>query len=475
MPERLPVDQSHRDRIVKVRDTNQFVEAGAGSGKTRALVDRVEALVLDDAIPLEQIAAITFTEKAAAELRDRVRQRFEATAHDGNAHDDPQRRDRADEALLQLDGAAIGTLHSFAQRLLGEHPVEAGLPPGVDVLDEISSQVEFEQRWQVFLDALLDDDTMAHTLLCLEACGVRLDDLRSLTLQMADNWDLVEERLDFDAPTPPTFDRSGLLTRIDDILELGQYAAHDDSLLARFPDLRDNRADLAGAFDDIDALAIATDMGSARKAARTIRVSNKGNKHKWTIDVADVRAAFANLIAACDDAVAEVTTAALAHMAARLGRFVLDTAEERREIGRLEFHDLLVRARRLLRSPEHGVAVRHSLGTQYPRLLLDEFQDTDPIQIELAVLIAADPTIDITARQGVARDRDPSWEPLPCRRSEAVDLPIPSGRHRHLSHRPRAHLGSPRPHRQLPHHRTDHRMDQRHLRRLDRRRAGKPG
>ena len=73
VPERLPVDQSHRDRIVKVRDTNQFVEAGAGSGKTRALVDRVEALVLDDAIPLEQIAAITFTEKAAAELRDRVR------------------------------------------------------------------------------------------------------------------------------------------------------------------------------------------------------------------------------------------------------------------------------------------------------------------------------------------------------------------------------------------------------------------
>ena len=53
MPERLPADQAHRDRIVSVRDANQFVEAGAGSGKTRALVDRVEALVLDDGIPLE--------------------------------------------------------------------------------------------------------------------------------------------------------------------------------------------------------------------------------------------------------------------------------------------------------------------------------------------------------------------------------------------------------------------------------------
>ena len=90
MPERLPADQAHRDRIVSVRDANQFVEAGAGSGKTRALVDRVEALVLDDGILLDQIAAITFTEKAAAELRDRVRQRFE-----GVDHDDPARRARA--------------------------------------------------------------------------------------------------------------------------------------------------------------------------------------------------------------------------------------------------------------------------------------------------------------------------------------------------------------------------------------------
>ena len=265
VPERLPVDQSHRDRIVKVRDTNQFVEAGAGSGKTaRSSIGWRRSC---STMPSPSNTSRDHLHRESRRRTSRPRPAaFRSDAHDSTVVDDPQRRDRA-EALLQLDGAAIGTLHSFAQRLLGEHPVEAGLPPGVDVLDEISSQVEFEQRWQVFLDALLDDDTMAHTLLCLEACGVRLDDLRSLTVQMADNWDLVEERLDFDAPTPPTFDRSGLLTRIDDILELGQYAAHDDSLLARFPDLRDNRADLAGALDDIDALAIATDMGSARKAA----------------------------------------------------------------------------------------------------------------------------------------------------------------------------------------------------------------
>ena len=138
-------------------------------------------------------------------------------------------------------------------------------------------------------------------------------------------------------------------------------------------------------------------MGSAARRRGRYEVRNKGNKHKWTIDVADVRAAFADLIAACDDAVAEVTTAALAHMAARLGRFVLDTAEERREIGRLEFHDLLVR-RRLLRSPEHGVAVRHSLGTAVSPPVARRVPGHRPDPDRTRGPDRADPTIDITGK-----------------------------------------------------------------------------
>ena len=90
----------------------------------------------------------------------------------------------------------------------------------------------------------------------------------------------------------------------------------------------------------------------------------------------------------CDEAVSEVTTAALAYVGARIGRFVLETVEERRQSGRLQFHDLLVRARKLLRHKELGAEVRASLHQKYTHLLLDEFQDTDPIQIEIAVLIA---------------------------------------------------------------------------------------
>ena len=73
---------------------------------------------------------------------------------------------------------------------------------------------------------------------------------------------------------------------------------------------------------------------------------------------------------------------------ARLAAFTLDSAEERRASGRLEFHDLLVRARRLLRHDTHGPDVRTALRERYQRLLIDEFQDTDPIQVELAALLA---------------------------------------------------------------------------------------
>ena len=183
--ERPPADETQRHRIRTERSVNLFVEAGAGTGKTRALVDRVEALVLQDGVAMETIAMITFTDKAATELRDRIRQRFERSDNS-----------LALAAIQQLDGAAVGTLHSFAQRILAEHPVEAGLPPGIEVLDEIGSQVEFEHQWQQFLDDFLEDQSVGPSLLSLEVVGVKLDHLRSLALQLSDNWDLVEERLE---------------------------------------------------------------------------------------------------------------------------------------------------------------------------------------------------------------------------------------------------------------------------------------
>ena len=353
--DRLPEDQAERRRTRDERGVNLFVEAGAGTGKTRALVDRVEALVLEDGVAMETIAMITFTEKAATELRDRIRQRFEAS-------DNP----RALTALAQLDGAAVGTLHSFAQRILTEHPVEAGLPPGIEVLDEIGSQVEFEHQWRQFLDELLEDQSVARSLLSLETAGVKLDQLRSLGLQLSDNWDLISERLDLAPPQPGQIDAAALVRHFDEVLELRRYCTDPtDKLYRHLERVEANRDELSRAFDEIEALFLAGDMGLQKSGAgRAVKVGRTGGKDNWQIDVKHVRAAVRSLGELCDEAVQAVTTAALACVGARIGQFVLATGEERRQTGRLQFHDLLVQARRLLRDKDVGAEVRASLHRQ---------------------------------------------------------------------------------------------------------------
>jgi hypothetical protein len=111
-------DQADRNLVTDALATTLFVEAGAGSGKTTALVQRVVNLILGG-VPVGCIAAITFTEKAAAELRHKIRSSLEAAAT----------HHAAAAALAELDQAPIGTLHAFARRLLSEFPVEAELPP----------------------------------------------------------------------------------------------------------------------------------------------------------------------------------------------------------------------------------------------------------------------------------------------------------------------------------------------------------
>jgi ATP-dependent exoDNAse (exonuclease V) beta subunit len=119
-------DEAARRSIRNDTGATLFVEAGAGSGKTSVLVSRAQTLALEDGIPIANIAAVTFTERAASELRDRLRARLEQAAlHTTRA----EQRKRALAALDDLDTAAIGTLHSFAQRILSEHPIEAGIPP----------------------------------------------------------------------------------------------------------------------------------------------------------------------------------------------------------------------------------------------------------------------------------------------------------------------------------------------------------
>ncbi|MDQ1395019.1 MAG: CRISPR-associated exonuclease Cas4 [Acidimicrobiaceae bacterium] len=382
-----PPDEAARRRIVDDLAETLFVEAGAGSGKTTALVNRVVALVVTGEAELRSIAAITFTEKAATELRDRIRQ---ALAEEVKGHADESARQRCREALEELDSAAIGTLHAFAQRLLSEHPVEAALPPRVDVLDEVTSSVEFERRWASFRDQLLADPALERPLLLLMATGVKPDALRSLALAFDQSWDLVIERVPKDeADPPPVADMlEQALAAVDEVCA-ARASCHNatDLLCVRLEEIAEYASRLRALDGELDILeALGSD---ASPKPPSFSVGSRGRRDSWGPDLPDlqkrVRAAGDEL-----DAVREAVSRACAHrVGAAIRRFTVGAAAERRAAGRLEFHDLLVMARSLLRDPIHGPAVRTTLHRRYQRLLLDEFQDTDPIQIELAVRIAA--------------------------------------------------------------------------------------
>lgn len=371
-------DSAARHRIRHDTGSTLFVEAGAGSGKTSALVSRVQTLVVEGGIPIEDIAAVTFTERAAAELRDRLRARLEKAALHTSR---PEQQALAEAALDGLDMAAIGTLHAFAQRILTEHPIEAGIPPLVEVLDEVSSSVAFEGRWAQLRNELLDDPDMAVTLEMAFATGIGLDHVRSLIAKLNSDWDLVESHVvAAGSPQPPQMpDVAPLLDEARRLLDFRDHCTDDSDLFLV------KLGGLAEWADGVDAVAgDTTAQLAALKAATKLKWTN-GRKGNWGGRLDEFRGSCTQWQQQVDQLVRTVTEATLRSIVHWCGVRVLATAQERRADGRLEFHDLLVLARDLLRD---NAEVRATLQSRYRRLLLDEFQDTDPIQIEIAVRIA---------------------------------------------------------------------------------------
>jgi ATP-dependent exoDNAse (exonuclease V) beta subunit len=116
-----------------------------------------------------------------------------------------------------------------------------------------------------------------------------------------------------------------------------------------------------------------------------------GRKDNWpaAMPVETVREQVKTVRVLVEQSAARLVEAVVRRLAWELARFTLREAQTRRARGELEFHDLLVLARSMLRDPQHGWEVRRRLRARYTRLLLDEFQDTDPIQCDIAALLAS--------------------------------------------------------------------------------------
>jgi ATP-dependent helicase/nuclease subunit A len=381
-PEEPPVDHFARVRIATALDETVFAVAGAGSGKTRHLVERVLNVLLTGKARIDQLAVITFTEAAAAELRERIGEELDRVL---TAASDPLAAQRAADALGALDGAAITTLHGFARRILSAFPFDAGLPPTFDVLDEARSLADLDEHWVDTVDALLADGRRARAVQWAIVAGANLGNLRAIVRRMGENWDRLVTRADrAGACGLPRLDPGPVARPLRRALELEPYCTDaDDHLLAHLGRLRPYLAHLERAGDDELQLLRMLLWPPRRIPART-----KGTAGAWGGRKPVVVALLDEAEAARQSAASRAIGAAMEVVGDALAELAVASARRRQREGRLQFHDLLVLACELVRD---SAQVRAALHDEYRHLFVDEYQDTDPLQAELVTMIAAQP------------------------------------------------------------------------------------
>jgi len=324
---------------------NVFVSAGAGTGKTTVLVERFVRDVCDRGLDVDSILVITYTRKAAAELRARIRQAL----HDRGRHD----------LARGLDGAWISTIHGFCARLLKAHPFEVGLDPHFREADEAAAAV---LRGEAFERALED--------FCV---GGDAERLRLLA----------------------TYGASGLRQMLTAVYETLRSAGRELELELG------ERHDLVAALDEWReaAAALAADPRAtetqSQNAAEALLLARPDTLAERVLDVRYLRCS-GERAAGYEQARKNVERAALEELAARdrdllqglLESFAAAYADAKRRESVVDFEDLQLAARDLLRDRP---GVREVEQLRFTAVMVDEFQDTNALQCELVDLIAGGP------------------------------------------------------------------------------------
>ena len=383
-----PPDQTERLRIREDLERNFLVEAGAGSGKTTSLVDRMVALVRSRACKVEEIAAVTFTRMAAAELRQRfqVELEREAARHDP---DDP-RRQLLEEAIQGIDRAFLGTIHSFCAKLLRERPLEAGLDPGFREVQETEAYRAQQKSWTDFLERLAaaEDPRLRQ----LNELGIPPAQLQEAFNQLVENPDVDFVHHPAEHPDPDgvaglrtAFD--GLLDRASRLMRGRQPADGWDSLGKRVRTLLYWRRSLDWEDPSVFFDAVAKVHGVKTKPIQK-RWSDKASGKLEARRLGEDIKRFGEADGRADELLRR-WWAYRYPVALGVAKAAADTyARERKARGEVTFQDLLVLSAELLRN---NAQARRALGNRYRRVLVDEFQDTDPLQAEILLLLASDP------------------------------------------------------------------------------------
>jgi ATP-dependent exoDNAse (exonuclease V) beta subunit len=389
-----PTDSEARALIETALEETLIVEAAAGTGKTTALVGRIVRIIEEGRAEVGGLVAVTFTEKAAGELKLRLRERLDSAR--AAAGPESEVRKRLDRALTQLEQAHVGTIHAFCADLLRERPVEAGVDPLFEVLTEPASARLFDEAFGRWLQEVLADppDGVRRALRRSSFGG---EDGPVDRLQKA-AWDLAQWRNFTGAWTRNAFDR---VVEIDTVVSL----LHDVAELTRNPGSRNDPL-----FTGTDAIRRLSDEIALQQAfgdggsvdhdgweaglvdlSRDRILANvkhgRGASYRTGVPREHVVTLVTELRGGLDRfrMMADADLAALLQQELRgaLQRYEQMKAKN----GALDFVDLLVVARNLVRDNRQ---VRVGFQQRFKRIFVDEFQDTDPLQAEILLLLAAD-------------------------------------------------------------------------------------
>jgi ATP-dependent helicase/nuclease subunit A len=376
-------DAAARERIRNSLGESLIVEASAGTGKTSELIRRI-VRVLASGTPVHEIVAVTFTHKAAGELKIRLRQELDTAR--STCADGPERRYLQD-ALERLEEAAIGTIHGFCAQILRERPVEARIDPDFEELTEPEAARIYDRAFDAWFQGKLDAGSTALR--------------RALTrLAWREPWQAEvpaveaiksagKHLLDWRGYTRPwrkePFDRSArveaLLRQCREIAAwVRQCPRSNDRLVSGTRPLTD-LVKQPGDEDTREARLLK--LGPALKKNFKPGSGNfaPGIPRQQVLDARE--ALLRGLEALSRDAGADFAVALRDEMQD------LEAAYNQRKqrAGKLDFDDLLLLVRNLVRD---DYSVRKYLQDRFSRLFVDEFQDTDPLQAEILILLSAD-------------------------------------------------------------------------------------
>ena len=393
MSQPVLADRAAREAIVTALDQTLVVEAAAGTGKTTELVKRIVRILATRRAKVDGIVAVTFTEKAAGELKLRLREALDVARND--APDDE--REALTEALQSLEEAHVSTIHGFCAELLRERPVEARVDPLFSVLTESQAERLFAQAFGTWIQEQLREPpegvrrALRRSIWQGFGAAVREDTPIDRLKRAA--WELAEWR-DFTAPwTRRPFDRDGDIDRLID--ELHEFAALTDQpsyakdtlfldtdvarrLSAEIAIQQDGVAD----YDGWEARLV--DLSRDRNFSRVRH--GRGPGYRQGVSRQRVIDAYDALKPKLDQFRLDADADLAAALQQELRGSIAGYEALKARAGALDFLDLLLKARELVAG---NAGVRRGFQSRFTHIFVDEFQDTDPLQAEILLLLAS--------------------------------------------------------------------------------------